>query len=298
MKQFIFLLLLTITFTAQAQDTRGIVPLEFVKARPTKTQTPVTVNRRTIYRRTSTKSVAETKSEEFAQLGLTIWRLRPAKPNDAGLRIIAHKENETNEFIPERLPANAPMHIGENIRLSFESPQTGYLYVIDREQYADGSFGEPVLIFPTTRTRNGDNQVAAGKLIEIPAQEDRPNYFTLLQSQLKNSKQIGEVLTVIVAPKPLEGITIRATPLTLTNEQIQQWEKQWGAQTETFDLAGDAGKGWTKAEQEAGASGTRQLTQQDPEPQTIYRVAIKSGVPLLVKVGLRYGNNSVRKMKR
>jgi hypothetical protein len=90
-------------------------------------------------------------------------------------------------------------------------------------------------------------------------------------------------------PKPLDGITIGAKALTLTSEQVGQWEKQWGSRVETFDLAGGAGKTWTRAEQEAGASGTRQLTQEDPEPQTIYRVAVKPGEPLLVKVGLRYG---------
>ena len=237
---------------------------------------------------------------EFSQLGLTIWRLRPATAADTGARIVVHKEDETIELIPQRLPADAPLRIGERIRISFESPQSGYLYVIDREQFADGSLGEPLLIFPTTRTRNGDNQVAAGKLIEIPAQEDRPNYFTLQQSRLGNSAQTGEVLTVIVTPNPLEGITIGPKALTLTNEQVQQWEQQWGARTESFDLAGGAGKTWTVAEQEAGANGTRQLTQEDPEPQTIYRVAVKPGAPLLVKVGLRYGKTktAARKIKR
>jgi hypothetical protein len=37
-------------------------------------------------------------------------------------------------------------------------------------------------------------------------------------------------------------------------------------------LAGGAGKTWTKAEQEAGADATRQMTQEVPEPQTIYLI--------------------------
>jgi hypothetical protein len=223
--------------------------------------------------------------------------LRPATAADTDARIIVQKEDETVELIPERLPANSPLHIGERIRFSFEAPQTGYLYVIDREQFADGSLGEPVLIFPTTRTRNGDNEVTAGKLVEIPAQEDRPNYFTLQRSRLANTNQTGEVLTVIVTAKPLEGVTIGPKALTLTNEQVQKWEQEWSARTETFDLAGGAGKAWTKAEQEAGADGTRHLTQEDPEPQTIYRVAVKPGAPLLVKVGLRYGRTKTAQRK-
>jgi hypothetical protein len=294
----LFLLTVSYAICAQAQDTRGIIPVEFAKARPAKGQT--VTNRRAVYRRTSAKAVAASKAEGLLQLGLTIWRLRPATATDANVRIIVQKETESVELIPERVPANAPLRIGENIRFSFESPQPGYLYVIDRELYADGSLGEPLLIFPTLRTRNGDNKVEAGKLIEIPAQEDRPNYFTLQVSRLNHVGQAGEVLTVIVAPKPLEGIAIGAKPLSLPNEQVQQWEQEWGAQSEVFDLAGGAGKTWTKAEQEAGANGTRYLTQQDPEPQTIYRVAAKPGVPLLVKIGLRYGktNTASRKGKR
>jgi hypothetical protein len=289
------LLIVGCALSAPAQNTRGIIPIEFAKTRPGKSTTPA---RRNVYRRTSAQAVTASKPDELSHLGLTIWRLRPATAADPNLRIIVQKETESVEFIPERVPANAPLRMGENIRFSFESPQTGYLYVIDRELYADGTMSEPVLIFPTTRTRQGDNKVEAGKLIEIPAQEDKPNYFTLQMSRLNNSPQTGEVLTVIVAPQPLAGITIGAKPLTLSPEQLAAWERQWGAQTETLDLAGGAGKAWTKAEQEAGASGLRYLTQEDPEPQTIYRVAVKPGAPLLVKVGLRYGRAKPTSRKR
>ncbi|HEX4945082.1 MAG TPA: DUF4384 domain-containing protein, partial [Blastocatellia bacterium] len=222
MTRFLCLALLTTgcALFLQAQpDTRGIIPVEFAKTRPGKSSTKV---RRTVYRRTSAQTVSASKPDELSQLGLTIWRLRPATAADPNVRIIVQKETESTEFIPERIPANAPLRIGENIRFSFESPQTGFLYVIDRELYADGTMSEPVLIFPTTRTRKGDNKVEAGKLIEIPAQEDRPNYFTLQMSQLRSVNQTGELLTVIVAPQPLEGITISAKPLTLTNEQVAQ----------------------------------------------------------------------------
>ena len=59
-----------------------------------------------------------------------------------------------------------------------------------------------------------------------------------------------------------------------------------------------ADRSWTKAEQEAGASGLCYLTQDDPEPQTIYRVAVKSGAPLLVNVGLRYSSQATRPRKK
>jgi hypothetical protein len=280
----------------QAQDTRGILPEEFVKARKAKARTANPATKRTLYRKAG-DSASATQTGTFAQLGLTIWRLRPAKTTDTGARIIVHHDAETVEWTPERITAHTPLNLGERLRFSFEAPRAGYLYVIDREQYADGSTGEPSLIFPTTRTRGGDNRVEPGKLIEIPGQDDRPNYFTLRQSR---TDQAGELLTVIVSTQPLPGLEIGAQALQLSASQVRQWEQQWGARTETFEMAGGAGKTWTKAEQEAGANGTRQLTQEEPGPQTIYRVAVKPDAPLLVQVGLRYSQSrtAARKNKR
>ncbi len=289
--------LLPIAFYAfvfiQDQGTRQIMAEEFVKSRPGRSSASSASSssgKRPTYRPASGRPAksARPAASDAMQLGLTIWRLRPSSTRDGGARIIVHHENETDEWTPERVESTTALRMGERVRFSFESPQTGYLYVIDREQYADGSKGEPSLIFPTTRTREGNNKVAPGQLIEIPGQEDRPNYFTLRQSR---PDQTGELLTVIVTPQPIESVTIGAKPLQLSNEQVAQWEKQWGAMTEKFEMTDGAGKPWTKAEQEAGANATRQLTQDDPGPQTIYRVAVKPGSPLLVNVGLRYGRS-------
>ena len=276
--------MLSVATWAQDSGTRQIIPEEFVKARPGR---PTAAPRRTPYRPVAGRQAQSPKppSPDSMQLGLTIWRLRPAKAADSGARIIVQHESDSEEWTPERVESTTPMRMGERIRFSFEAPQKGYLYVIDRERYLDGSTGEPILIFPTTRTREGDNSVAPGRIIEIPGQDDRPNYFTLRQS---SPNQVGELLTVIVTPQPLEGLVITNKAQTISNEQVSRWEKEWGAVTEKFELAGGAGKPWTRAEQEAGANATRQLTQEDPGPQTIYRVASKPGAPLLVKVGLNY----------
>lgn len=263
-------------------EDRGIVAEEFLKARPGKSGAAA---KRAGYRSTSAKaSPRKEHAESIAQLGLTIWRLRPAHANDE-VRMIVQQGEDALEWTPERVATDAPLRLGERIRFSFESPREGYLYVIDRERYANGSFGEPVLIFPTTRTRGGENRVAPGRIIEIPAQEDRPNYMWLKPTRLDLT---GENLTVIVTPQLLEGITIGEKPLSLSDEQVAKWEKNWGATVERFEMTGGAGKAWTRAEKEAGADATRQLTQEDPGPQTIYRVVVKPDQPILVKVGLRY----------
>lgn len=269
----------------QSDSTRQIIPEEFVKARPAKSKAAPA--RRMAYRNSAGKPANKSAStaDDFTQLGLTIWRLRPAIARDAGIRILVQEESQTTQWIPERIEANTPLRIGERIRFSFESPQTGYLYVIDREQYADGTWGDPFLIFPTTRTRNGDNQVTAGRLVEIPSQDDRPNYFTLQQSRMD---QTGEYLTVIVSSQPIKELPITDKALKLSAEQVAKWETEWGAQSERFEMVGGKGKSWTREEQTAGADTTRSLTQDDPGPQTIYRVATKPGQPVLIKVGLKY----------
>lgn len=272
--------------SAQAQDTRQIVPEEFVKARQGKASTV----KRPGYRRAAAKSSAPiAPCVNCVQLGMTVWRLRPSQSADAGARIIVHEGEKEIEWTPERVEAGARLGTGERVRFSFEAAQPGYLYVIDREQYADGTLGEPYLIFPTTRTRSGDNRVTPGHLVEIPAQDDRPNYFTLRTSR---ADQRGEMLTVIVTPQPLADVTVGERALKLSAEQVAKWEQTWGAKAERFEMAGGAGRAWTVAEQQAGADATRQLTQDEPGPQTVYRVAVKPGETLLVKVALLYGKSN------
>ena len=196
---------------------------------------------------------------------------------------MVQEDDRTVELTPMRVEVGMPLPLGERVRLSIESPRTGYLYVFDREQYSDGTLGQPLLIFPTLRTRGGDNRVRAGLLVDIPAQDDQPPYFTLKSS---HPGYVGELLTIIVTAEPIEGITIGRSPLSLTPKQVQEWEQAWGADVERFEMVGGAGASWTVEEQLASARGGRALTQDEPAPQTIYRVAVRKGDPLLVNVPL------------
>ncbi len=225
-----------------------------------------------------------TKSSVLAQVGITLWRLRTATASDRGARVLAQEESGTIELTPVRAEAETPLALGERVRLTIESPLEGYLYVIDREQFRDGSLGSPTLIFPTQRTRGGDNFVRAGMLIDIPAQTDSPPYFMF---DSKNPNFDGELLTVIVTTQPLEGIKIERNAIALTPEQVKEWERKWGADTERFELEDGTGDAWTPEEKEAGRVSGRALTQEEPPPQTIYRVAVKPGNPLLIPVRLR-----------
>src|SRR6185369_16619746 len=157
-----------------------------------------------------------------------------------------------------------------------------YLYVIDREQYADGSLGEPYLIFPTTRTSGGNNEVSVGRLLEIPAQDDAPPFFTMKKSR---PDHVAEVVSVLVTPEPLAGLQITDKALKLSETQVAGWEKAWGSSVGRLEMS-TAGQAWTKEEKE---SRTRALTASAPAPQLVfYRPSAKPSDPMFVKLRLSY----------
>ena len=284
--------IMSVVFASPAalrQDqTRGLRVKKIEESRPA-ASTPSDPQQPRTYRSiTSTATSSDLRKSASASeaiIGVTLWRLRRAQAEDnKDARILEHHATKSAEWSAERLEADTRIREGERVRVSIESPSTGYLYVIDREQYADGSQSEGQVIFPTTSTRGGNNAVVAGRVIEFPAQEDDPPYFTLTRSR---ANHIAEVLTLIVAPQPLAELPVSSEPVKIANEKLAQWEKQWGGQAEQFELEGGAGRPYTNAEKSAGADGSRKLTQADPLPQTLLRLNAKSGSPLLVKVILR-----------
>jgi len=237
--------------------------------------------------RIATPQVPVTDVAPDTVVGITVWRLRPASRSDAGERIIVHDDAGTKNWLPQRISANTRLLQGDRIRISIEAARTGYLYVIDREQYADGSLGDPYLIFPTTRTLAGNNQVTVGKLIEIPAQDDSPPYFTVRRTR---PEHIGEVMSVLVSPVPLEGVETTATSQKLSDAQVAAWEKAYSPSVGFLEMAKGAGQAWTKEEKDAGAANTRALTADAPTPQLLfYRASAKPDEPVMVKVQLLYG---------
>ena len=278
------------------ESSRQIVLDRFNKARPFSEakggvdNAVAKVAKPPVYRRTGNvrlpgprKGATPAATEE---IGITVWRLRPSRAGDEGGRVLVLDGLKQTAYTPERIEAGTPLNIGDRVRITVESPRPGFLYIIDREQYADGSLGEPMLIFPTKQTRGGDNRVMPGKLIDIPAQEDQYSCFTA-QPAGDRRDQVAEVLTVILTPQPLP-LTIGPQPLRVSPSQVSEWDKLWGGVAETLELVGGAGRIWTNEEKSAGAANGRQLTQSGPPPQTVYRVARKAGGPMLVTVPLRY----------
>ena len=74
----------------------------------------------------------------------------------------------SSELTAERIDTGTTLAIGDRVRLTLESPGAGFVRDRPRQRR---KMSEPYLIFPTTRTRSGDNAVRGGKLIDIPDPE-------------------------------------------------------------------------------------------------------------------------------
>lgn len=274
--------------SVQENTARTIVSEDFVRNRPKgqpRRKMPRKAGKATSpwfssapgYRLASSSSGHES-SREFgtkSKVGLTFWRMRLPKDSDA--RTLEPLTNES-QWIAERVEADTVFQKGDYLRLSIESPWAGYLYVIDRDWFADGGVGETKLIFPI---QGDDNRLIAGKLIDIPAQNQQP-----FRANPK-ANQTGEILTMIVTSSPL-SLPISSDPLPISDAQLREWERMWGGLAERFELEGGAGQVRTTEEQLAGRKGRRQLTRDDPPPQTIYVLATKNRDAFLFNVKLSY----------
>jgi hypothetical protein len=236
--------------------------------------------------------VAEASEVSVEQLiGITIWRLHEATAREVNSekRLLLQQK-----YIAGRVAAETSFKRDDLVRLSIEAPRAdgAYLYVIDRELYADGSVGSPHLILPSRTVRNGDHEISAGKVLDLPASTDSIPYFSLSSDR---ADYTGEQLTIIISPRPLNLPRSVGPPLPLDREQVAQlrkWEQDWGGVVERREAKAQLGAKRTVVERDA-SEGERLLTQRDPLPQTIYRVKTKpanaanAGGYLLITVPLR-----------
>ncbi len=228
---------------------------------------------------------AAPSSGDAAVLGVTLWRMRTVKAEDAkGARLLVLPKPgaKAAEKVPERVDPSVELSANDEVRLSVEVPSAGYLYVIDREQSKNG-MSRPYLIYPNRLTPPGDNLVGPGRVLEIPDRRGDPNVF------LVDAKpgQTAEVLSLVVSPEPIAGLKTDGEALELDPALYASWEKKWKVAAQRFDLAGGQGKAWTEQENEAGAGRGIRLTENDPLPQTMFKVSVKPGSGILVEVPLK-----------
>ena len=96
-------------------------------------------------------------------------------------------------------------------------------------------------------------------------------------------------MTIIVAAEPLiDPEQLGPRSIRLPRQQVESWEKQWGVATTRFEMTDGVGTVMTEKEQAAGANAATELTQDDPVPQTVYRLAIKPDNPIVISVPMRF----------
>jgi len=213
------------------------------------------------------------------ELGVTFWRLRPVADTDGDVPTFSVKVGDGSErWAAERVRSSTLFKPGDRVRFTIESSRSGYLYIANREVYVDGGNGEAEIIFPTLRTRSGDNHVAAGTLVEIPGSADSVPYFTIEQ---RGSNYAGEELIVVISPTELSNIekSLRSQPISRAN--LDKWY-EWQTGAEIYDADDGEGLAFTKTEELAVTSTSRSLTRDEPLPQTIYRVKTTKATPLFV----------------
>lgn len=270
-------LFIVIPALAQAPETpdlrtRQIWDTELLEKRPTSGKAPVA------------RKVAVKRSQpNGALVGITLWRFRASRPSDdRAVRAMIHEGGAKEELTPERVAADQPLAEGQRLRIGIEVAQEGYLYVIDRDHYADGTKGVPYLIFPTSKILGGHNKVNPGMLVELPSAADNPPYFKMERSQ---PNQTEEVLTILISAKPIPGLAIAGNRQKIDEAQLAKWEKQW--KLKSYKL-GDAkqGQAYTAAEKQA-ANGGKALGKTDPLPQTMYHVDSQVDGTLMLDLPLR-----------
>ncbi len=231
-----------------------------------------------------TQTVAE-KQIKDEELGVTFWRLRPLKKSeeDDAPTFRVNIGDGFENWTAERVRSTTRFKPGERVRFTIESLRTGYIYILSREVYHDGSNGEAELIFPKMNgIRREENSVTAGRLVEIPSSTARQPYFNITT---KREDYAGEEVIVIISPTKVAGFTIGAKTQSVRKELLDKWFNDWAAVTDTYDAEDGEGVAYTRTEEEGVK--TRSLTREEPLPQTIYRFKSIAGKPLMVSFQLQ-----------
>jgi hypothetical protein len=216
-------------------------------------------------------------------LGMNLWHMRLAdSTSPVKTRGLRHKLDPAGslDWTPERLTLDDVIPEGELLRLSFESASAGYLYVIDRDVFANGTKSKPTLRFPTKQIRGGDNLVGPGVLIQIPGSSDKPSAFTVEVNHRK--EQAGIMVTLILSPgKPLPEIPVPNDAVELSEALVAKYEKEFGSDVKMVENKSMLKMVSTLAESAAASDPSRPLGAEDPLPITLFDRAGHPGAPML-----------------
>ncbi len=227
-------------------------------------------------------------------VGITMWRLRPPAPYESGFLLpVRLSDGQRASWIPERVALDEEFQAGDRVRFAVESYTKGYVYVFNRETYADGSSGRPKMIFP--ESLRDDNRVSPGILLDFPDRREDVPYFVL---RPKKDNYSGESVTVVISVKPLTNFTVDGIGYLTNPASLAEMEA--AADFDIFEREDIADAIYTRQEAEATCGiKTRELERERPAkqicgsevipldpndspPQSIFRVRRTNGAPSVV----------------
>jgi hypothetical protein len=272
--------------------------------------------------------LAPPKGKVFVKVGVTIGRGRPATEAEikdhslAKVSICAGREGPENrcirwqDMVVERVSDDTPITDRTPVQMMIEylayrdaagtqqaPDRVGYLYVINRVQFPDGTASSPKLIYPTRQTYGGNGIVVPGKPVMLP---DPQRLWQINRN--KTATQAFETYIIIVSPKPLKdsrGLELQdnnlgdnTVPLELDKELVKKWVQWWGGGVIRSDFKEGLGQLFTQREQSASGNPTAtsrdtvvmdaDLKQDDPRPQIGFHKAITPGGTILITIKLPF----------
>ena len=294
------IILLSVGAASQVKDdTRGLVPREYAsrlsqiiaKKRPHSRS-----NRRPPVIRYVPTSRDNSPMAPGFDVGVTFFRLRLARKIDDPVvveprrivkRIKGKEVESTVKLIPERVQSEMRFSDGEKLRVSIEAPFESFVYILNQEQYVDGTFSDPFLIYPSLSDIRRNTRAAPGRLIYVP---EGPDYFEISTLNPGGKKKTGEVFTIVLSSE-LVGMLppLDRTEDTRKIDQVlfNRLQHEIGGAVWKFKQVGEALRNITRVEKKAGPNGGGLLEDFDPQPETIYHVARRGDGVLLFQIAIK-----------
>lgn len=234
---------------------------------------------------------------EMAEIGLTMWKLRPPIRGESGYFFTWERDGVPEEkLVAERVSTTNVFNFADKVRIAVESSVEGYLYIVDRETNADGTVGTAYPIFPETPDEN--NKVGPGLLFDIPYALESNPWLKFEKRADSTPGWDGELLTIIISPTPLDWFVTDKEGRLADTKPLVALEDQ--SESEVFDRTDMGDKMFSKAEAEASCgvvtrgigreersksscgNRAKRLNPDEPQPQTIFRTKTTKDKPIVV----------------
>lgn len=293
----------------QEEGEKSIRSAEVIGNRKRGTAPATTIqSRRTYTANRKRPKTPPAQNQEDVRLGLTVFRYEPPgttyRDGAEGTKDIGFEGEEEAPTPPKEASAwkssdwtraipQTQFAVGQVMRLHFEPlTQSGYLYIIHQELYADGTTGEAKLLFPTLKMNGGDNLIRANRDLWIPR---TGAYFRILPSST-NKRHVGELFTAVLrseSPAQILPQAISDKPMPLPSSVLNKLISGAGSEVIRMNLDNGEGQRLTTRETEEGrkdveTGGDEVLTAEDEPPQTIYEARRKAGQPVMIRIPLRF----------